>query len=180
MENITPESEPFETREEKAFLSQYSILSKEGFLVREKSFRVITLDLTNKNKMMAFQFGDLADSVILGLPGIMGIQGGSIKVEFISKVPMVRFQKHQISMMTVPSHNLLLPYLEQSKDKFDTLAGFFNFERRVQIDAVIKILVQANKNYPVSINKSSEPESEKEDEFTMTVTPSTRSNKVRH
>jgi hypothetical protein len=139
------------TPELQAFLSQYNMLSTDGFLVRPDSFKVVMMDLVDKSKMLAFKFGELSDAVILGLAGTVGVDKGGIKIRFLSQIPMIRMQKHQIAITSLPPHNLLLPYLQQSSDRFDSLPGFFNFERKIQVETVIKILKEANEKYPVTI-----------------------------
>lgn len=140
--------------EEKAFLLQYSSLSKDGFLVRKGTFSVAMMSLVDGTTVLGYKFGELHDSFILGVPAVLGKEGEVIKAKLMSPLPMIRMLKHRVFLISNPMPKFLVPYLEETLKYTTYIPGFFTTDRVMQIKSILKTFKEVEEKKSTSSVKS--------------------------
>lgn len=125
---------------EKAFINEYLALATDGILIKKGSITTRMFSMANGSTILAFVFSELPDSFIVGLPANMVSNNGVISAKTIAPVSMMRLYKHQFGISAIPIPRFLLPYLSMAEPILDTIPGFFDEARKIQVSSLITAL----------------------------------------
>ncbi len=126
-----------EQSKEKTFLNEVSSLfhldkSPKSSLLSVRSFK--------NNEDITF-FGHLIrehpDSFIILYPAVVTYNSVVREISYLSSQPLLRYFKHQLKFVTLPSVFGLLSYLKESRNLYSNIPGYFTQERLDQIDILI-------------------------------------------
>jgi hypothetical protein len=134
------------TVEEKAFFNEIVALSQRGVLIRKGVVSVRMFSLEGNRTVVAFTLQETDDGYIVALPAILSPIGKEVTAEFISPTPIVKLHKSGIPIMAMPTPNIFFHYLRLSEEKFKSIPGYFNEERKSQITS---IMIQISENFNI-------------------------------
>lgn len=131
--------------EEKAFINEMTALSLTGILIRKGIVSVRMFSLGGGKTIVAYLLQETPDAHIVALPAtLMGSGKGDIRAEFISPTPLVKFFKGGTPMMAMPTPTIFYHYLRLSRERFDNVPGYFNVDRKNQVDLLLEQLKQTH------------------------------------
>lgn len=88
--------------------------------------------------VMGIVISELPDSFLVVMPhAIDAIDDGTLKVASISPSAVARMYKTIVGLTCIPEAKFTLPYLTVVKANFEKLSGFFNEERKAQVESLI-------------------------------------------
>lgn len=197
VEKLDPSVEPQEqagstqelSKEEKNFISEMVALSLTGVVVRKGAVSVRMFSLGGTKTAVAYLLQESTDGYIVALPAVLySNSAGEVSVDYIAPVPMVKFLKSGTPMIALPTPTMFYHYLKLTRERFGTLPGFFNTERKSQVDALI---VQIKETFNVKEKLSFNGQSPSSEEPSATPTPNflpedtffiddSKTNKYRH
>ena len=133
--------------EEKSFIGEMVALSMKGVLIRKASVSIRMFSIGGGRTIVCYLLQESDDGFIVALPAVLGVSNKVVVADFISPTALVKFFKTGTPMMALPTPSIYYHYLRLSREKFDTLPGFFVEERRKQVDFLI---IQLKQNYSLN------------------------------
>lgn len=130
--------------EEKSFIGEMVALSMKGVIIRKGSVSIRMFSIGGGRTIVCYLLQECDDGFIVALPAVLGVTDKVVVADFISPTALVKFFKTGTPMMALPTPSIYYHYLRLSKEKFNTLPGFFVEERRKQVDFLI---IQLKQNY---------------------------------
>lgn len=137
---------PEMTNEEKAFISEMAALNQKGVIIRKGAVSVRMFSMGGGKTIVAYLLQETDDGFIVALPTclVSNTETGVVTAEFIAPSAMVKLFKTGSYLMALPTPTIFYHYLNLTKDRFSSIPGFFNQERRNQVDALLTQLKNTN------------------------------------
>jgi hypothetical protein len=130
------------SKEEKAFISEMAALNLKGVVIRKGVVSVRMFSLGGGKTVVAYLLQETDDGFIVALPVCLNSnpQTNEVTAEFISPTTMLKLFKTGSYLLALPTPTIFYHYLNLTKDRFGSLPGFFNEERKAQVDTVLSQL----------------------------------------
>lgn len=128
------------TPEETTFVSELMALSATGIIMKKGIVSVRALSLSGYNgALLALIFNESPDGYVVGLPAqLTNNDNGGVDASFVTATPIVKIQKHSVTIFSLPTQLAFLHYLKALKGKFSALPGYFTEERQIQISSLVE------------------------------------------
>lgn len=128
------------TPEETTFVSELMALSATGIIMKKGVVSVRALSLSGySGALLALIFNESPDGYIVGLPAqLTNNDNGAVDASFVTATPIVKIQKHSVTIFSLPTQLAFMHYLKALKSKYSALPGYFTEERKMQISLLIE------------------------------------------